>query len=84
MKLVYSSAAIKSLRKIPVNDAAGLRGALDVIAADPFGQHANAKKLTDHPGFRVRHGHWRAVYRVDRETEEIVVEKIGHRKEVYR
>ncbi|MEO5336857.1 MAG: type II toxin-antitoxin system RelE/ParE family toxin [Magnetospirillum sp. WYHS-4] len=57
---------------------------LKEIAADPFAPCAKAKKLTGHPGFRARHGDWRAVYRLDLETEEMVVDRVGHRREVYR
>ncbi len=84
MKLILSPAALKGLRKLPTRDAAAMLAALKEIAADPFGQHAKAKKLTDHPGYRARHGEWRAVYRLDRQSDEMVVDRVNHRSEVYR
>ena len=84
MKLVFGPAAQKGLRRVPVKDAAALLAMLKEIAADPFGPHPQAKKLTEHPGFRVRQGEWRAVYRLDRQAGEMLVETVGHRSEVYR
>lgn len=84
MKLIYATSALRALRKVPGKDAAALMATLAEIAAAPFAPHPRAKKLTDHPGFRARQGDWRAVYRVDRQTEEMIVETVGHRSEVYK
>ncbi|MBF0094472.1 MAG: type II toxin-antitoxin system RelE/ParE family toxin [Alphaproteobacteria bacterium] len=84
MRLILTQAAIRALRKLPARDAKALLGMLGEIAADPFGSHAKAKKMTDHPGYRARYGDWRAIYRLDNQTGEMVVDRIGHRSEVYR
>jgi mRNA interferase RelE/StbE len=84
VKLILTPAALKGLRKIPTKDAAVLLALLNQIAADPFGPHNQAKKLTDQPGYRMRHGDWRALYRLDRQADEMVVERVSHRSEVYR
>lgn len=84
MKLIFSPGAAKALTKLPRKEGAGLLVKLQQVAADPMGQYPWAKRLTDQPGFRVRQGDWRAVYRLDHETEEMIVDKIAKRDEVYR
>lgn len=84
MKLIFSPAAVKALTKIPKKEGAGLLAKLQQVAAEPMGQYPWAKRLTDQPGFRVRQGDWRAVYRLDHEAMEMVVDKIAKRDEVYR
>lgn len=84
MKLIFAPVAVKGLRGMPAKDAAAMVAILKEIAVDPFAPCAKAKRLTGHPGFRVRHGDWRAVYRLDPEAGEMVVNRVGHRREVYR
>ncbi len=84
MKLIFSPAAAKALTKIGRKEGAGLLAKLQQVAADPIGQYPWAKRLTDQPGFRVRQGDWRAVYRLDHGAGEMVVDKIAKRDEVYR
>jgi len=84
VKLIITIQAAKAFRKVPAKDAGALLTILKEIAADPFGPHPKAKKLTEHPGFRTRQGDWRAIYRIDREAEEMIVEMIAHRSEVYK
>ncbi|KJS38263.1 MAG: hypothetical protein VR70_10540 [Rhodospirillaceae bacterium BRH_c57] len=84
MKLIFSPAAAKALTRVPLKDGAGLLSKLQQVAADPMGQYSWAKRLTDHPGFRLRHGDWRAVYRLDHRTGEMIIDKIAKRAEVYR
>ncbi|MBF0332080.1 MAG: hypothetical protein HQL40_00340 [Alphaproteobacteria bacterium] len=84
VKLIFSPAAIKAMTKLPPKDAAGLLTKLGQFAAEPMGQYHWAKRLTDQPGFRVRHGDWRAVFRLDHHTGEMIVDRIAKRDEVYR
>jgi mRNA interferase RelE/StbE len=84
MELIFSPAAAKALTKIPRKEGADLLAKLQQVAAEPMGQYPWAKRLTDQPGFRVRQGDWRAVYRLDHEGGEMVVDKIAKRDEVYR
>ncbi len=60
-----------------------LRAKLQAVAVDTHGQHSWAKRLTDQLGYRVRQGDWRAVYRLDSEADEMVVDTIAKRDEVY-
>ena len=84
MKLIVSRAAAKSLRKMSRKDAEALLAKLDTLAAAPFATHLWALRMKGEDAFRVRQGDWRAVYRIDRETEEVVVDLIDNRREIYR
>ena len=82
-ELRFSLAAAKVLKKAPREVAVRIRLKLDELAVDPFNT-PNVKKLTDHPGYRLRVGDWRVLYLVEREVLVVQVVEIGHRKEVYR
>jgi mRNA-degrading endonuclease RelE of RelBE toxin-antitoxin system len=69
---------------MPPKDSAALMKKLEAVGADPFGARPWAKRLTGTAAFRARQGDWRAVYRIDRETRQVVVDHIDHRREVYR
>lgn len=60
-----------------------LREKLEQIAAAPYGSHPGAKRLQGTPGFSVRQGDWRAIYRITG-TGDIIVIRVRHRREVYR
>ena len=84
MKLIFSPAAAKALARAPRTVAADLIAKLQTVAADPMGQHPWARRLTGHPGFRVRQGDWRAIYRLDHAAGDMVVDRVAKRDEVYR
>ena len=56
---------------------------LERIAEDPFAPQISVKPLAGRAGvFRVRQGDWRALYSI--ENGDVIVERIGDRKVVYR
>jgi mRNA interferase RelE/StbE len=60
-----------------------LRARLERIAENPLAPHIGVKPLVGRPGvFRVRQGDWRAVYSID--DGDVIVERVGDRKVVYR
>lgn len=87
MKLVVTKAAAKVLgdpKAIPAKVAAALINDLRRIAADPHGEHPQAKALRGQPGtFRVRHGDWRAAYDLDSAADIMRVLWVKHRKDAY-
>jgi mRNA interferase RelE/StbE len=85
VKLVVEKAAAKALMGMPPKTAAAISSALKAIAADPSGKHPNVKPLKGYKGgYRLRHGDWRAVYRIDRAADTMLVEWIGPRGDAYR
>lgn len=86
-ELIVTSGAAKALtaKAMPRRDATALQRKLQQFAAAPFAPHPWAKPLQGRPDVvRVRQGDWRAVCRIDEDTGEVVVDAIGHRREVYR
>jgi mRNA interferase RelE/StbE len=83
MKLRYETHAAAALLRMPAKDARALRDKLELFAADPVAPHPWAKAFGAGMG-RIRHGDWRALYRIDGSTITVVVVKIGNRKDVYR
>ena len=85
MELVFGRQAIKKLGRMQPKVAKAIRDELDAIAADPFAKHANVTALQGvKDGFRLRHGDWRVLYRLDRERQQMVVELVKPRGDAYR
>jgi mRNA interferase RelE/StbE len=86
MRLVIEKAAMRRLNSLPMSIRESVRRRLDEIAADPFAKHANVKRYKGGgpDSFRLRHGQWRAVYRIDRNAQEMQVQIIDTRGSVYR
>lgn len=84
MQLIIAKGAAKTLSRIQPKLALALIAELERIATDPFGPHPNAKRLSGGDEYRMRHGDWRAVYRIDREAQQVIVEAIDTRGGVYK
>ncbi len=69
--------------RMPRDQAQRIRGRLDDLVRDPYSA-PNVRKLTEHPGFRLRVGDWRVVYLLDADRVVIQVIRVAHRGEVYR
>ena len=83
-KIIIKKEAAKSLNKLPRNTAKTIREKLEAIAANPYAEHPNAKKLQGREGYRLRVGDWRVIYEIQNEQLVILVLKIAPRGEVYR
>jgi mRNA interferase RelE/StbE len=86
MRLVIEKAAMRRLNNLPRSVRESVRRRLDEIAADPFARHANVERYKGGgpDSFRLRHGQWRAIYRIDRKAAEVQVQIIDTRGSVYR
>jgi len=56
---------------------------IEALAADPMALNNNVKKLTNHPGYRLRIGDWRVVYTIYEQALLIAVVRIAPRGDVY-
>ncbi len=79
----YSKEACKGLKAMPRNTARLLMEKIEALAADPMAPNNNIRKLTNHPGYRLRVGDWRVIYVVYEQTLLIAVVRIAPRGEVY-
>lgn len=79
----YSKAARRALKAMPRNVAKLIMEKIGKLAVDPLAPNNNIKKLTNHPGYRLRVGDWRVVYTVHEQALLIVVVRIAPRGGVY-
>jgi mRNA interferase RelE/StbE len=80
MALRIEPKAVKAAKGLPRQDWDRLKERLERIARDPHGNHSDVEPYEG--GYRVRHGDWRAIYVIT--GGDVVVIKVGHRREVYR
>lgn len=74
--------AEKELRAVPKPDLKRLAAKLQGLAVDP--RPHGSEKLSGEERYRIRQGDWRLVYSIDDEARQVVVVKVGNRREVYR
>lgn len=79
----YSKSARKALKAMPRNVAKLIVDKIGTMAADPFAPNNNVRKLTTHPGYRLRVGDWRVVYLIHERALLIAVVRIAPRGEAY-
>jgi mRNA interferase RelE/StbE len=79
----YSKAARKALKTMPRNTAGLIMEKIEALAGDPFAPNNNVRRLTNHPGYRLRVGDWRVAYLVHEQALLIAVVRIAPRGEVY-
>jgi mRNA interferase RelE/StbE len=82
-EVVYDKQAKRALLKLPDTIADRIRQKLSIIAQNPYGQHNNVTKLKDRPGYRLRVGDWRVIYKILDGQVCILVVKIAPRGSVY-
>jgi len=79
----YSKAARKALKAMPRNTARLIMEKIEALSADPMASNNNVKKLTNHPGYRLRIGDWRVIYTIHEHALLIAVVRIAPRGDVY-
>ena len=79
--LIYTQRSIRDLRKLDGPTKLRIGKALLRFREDPL---KYAEKITDHTlgSYRFRIGDYRVIF--DLQGEEIVVLRVGHRREIYR
>jgi mRNA interferase RelE/StbE len=82
-KITFSKNADKAMRRMPRNNAVIIAEKIKELADNPHGMR-NVKKLTNHPGYRLRVGDWRVVYTVHDNELLIQVINIKTRGEAYK
>lgn len=74
--------ALKEAMRLPADVRARLVEGVEDLAANP--RPPGSRKLSGHPGYRIRKGPYRVLYTVDDVELVIRVYRMGHRREVYR
>ena len=81
--ITFSKIADKALRRMPRNIALTIGKRIKELANNPSGMR-NVKKLTNHPGYRLRVGDWRIIYTINENELLIHIINIKTRGEVYK
>ena len=82
-KITFSKNADKTLRRMPRNLALKIAKKIKELANNLQGMR-NVKKLTNHPGYRLRVGDWRIIYTVNDNELLVHVINMKTRGEVYK
>lgn len=83
MQAVWTRSAWKELQVLPKARQSLILESVAQFAADPFGQHPNAKPLVgEKNAIRLRIGDYRVV--LHRGADTIEVRAVAHRREIYR
>ncbi|WP_119389381.1 type II toxin-antitoxin system RelE family toxin [Taklimakanibacter lacteus] len=79
--IAYSKSALRTLRRIPANEARRIVDKIEQYASDPGSQANNVKALTGSSYLRLRVGDWRVI--MDDQGQVLGILKIGPRGGIY-
>ncbi len=73
----------KDLRSLPRNEVSRIIGAVEKLADHPL-PHGSEKLAGSEHTCRIRVGNYRVVYELFRDANLVEIQRVRHRKEVYR
>ncbi len=82
-RLEWRKSTKKDLRKIPPKDVARIVTAAECLITDPF-PHGSEKLSGSEHAYRIRVGDFRVIYEVFTAILLVEVQRVKHRKDVYR
>jgi mRNA interferase RelE/StbE len=82
-RVEWKKSTKKDLRKLPASVAARVVDEVEVLGENPFPQGVE-KLAGSENAYRIRRGDYRIVYNVFREWKLVEVQRVRHRKDVYR
>jgi mRNA interferase RelE/StbE len=80
-RIEVTKVATKQLSKLDPSIASRIRGAIELLAVDP--RPPASRPLRGRPGYRVRVGDYRIIYRIEDDVLVVVVLRLAHRRDVY-
>jgi mRNA interferase RelE/StbE len=82
-RIEWKKSTRKDLRKLPPNAADKIVETVENLAANPF-PHGVEKLSGSEHAYRIRLGDYRIVYEVVAESKLVEIQRVRHRKDVYR
>ena len=83
MALIFPTAVLKQMKAVPKADQARIIKALEQVSRNLSGRMPFVTEMVGEPGaWRLRKGDWRATFVID--GTDVVVTRIGNRREIYR
>jgi len=80
-EIIFSDKALKQLKKMEKNVQRRIIAVLERIRIRP---EAHVTKLIGDPGYKLRVGDYRVLVDINNKKLQILILKVGHRKNVYR
>lgn len=81
-RILIKPSAAKELEAVSKKDRLRIVKSIEGLSAQP--RPPGSEKLSGQERFRVRQGNYRVVYAIDDDEKEVLVFKVGHRREIYR
>ena len=81
--LRWRSSTEKDLRKLPLREVQRVLAEVELLAENPFPHGSEKLAGTEHT-HRIRVGDYRVIYEVFAGSKIVEVQRVRHRKEVYR
>jgi mRNA interferase RelE/StbE len=82
-RIEWPKSAKKDLRKLPPREVVKIVCVVDLLANEPF-PHGVEKLSGSEHAYRVRVGDYRIVYEVFADLKLVEIQRVRHRKDVYR
>ena len=80
-RLLIKPSAVKEIEAIPRKDRERIAKRIQDLSQNP--RPPGSEKLSGDEKYRVRQGWYRIVYSIDDQALEVLIVKVGHRREVY-
>jgi mRNA interferase RelE/StbE len=81
--VLVSSRAAKDLDDLPISIQRRVRTLIDGLATEPRPRGTEAMVGIDN-SYRLRVGDYRVVYAIDDAERQVIIARVGHRRDVYR
>ena len=81
--LEWRSSTRKDLRNLPPQEVGRILAEAESLAVEPFPHGSEKLSGTDHT-YRIRIGDYRVIYEVLAQSKIVVIQRVRHRKDVYR
>jgi len=81
-RVLIKPSAVKELESLPKKDLKRIVKRIQNLSETP--RPSGCEKLSVEEKYRIRQGRYRIVYSIVDATREVIVVKVGHRREVYR
>ncbi len=79
----WRSSTRKDIREVPHQEVARILAAVTQLASEPL-PHGSQKLVGSERTYRIRVGDYRVIYEVFNDSHLIEVQRVRHRKDVYR
>ena len=80
-RLVIKPSAVKEIEALPRQDRPRIVAKLSSLAQDP--RPPGCERLSGRDRYRLRQGDYRILYEIQDRDLDVVVVKVGHRRDVY-